>query len=249
VIAADRAGAACPALDEDHHIHSTFSTDAVSTLEQNVAAAQRLGLRVICLADHVRRDSTWVPEFTTAVARLRPTAGVRLLAGVEAKILDVSGRLDLPGDLPGVDRVLIADHQFPGEYGPVHPRDLRAALASGQRSPAEVIDGLITATGRALAQVARPQLAHLFSLLPKVGLDEAQVPGPALDQLARAAHRAGACVEVNEKWGCPSGRVIRAMAGAGVRLVASTDSHDCAAVGGYQRVRRILDEAFTAAEA
>jgi putative hydrolase len=229
-----------PDLDEDHHVHSVFSDDAVSTLDQNVRAAGRRGLRVICFADHVRRDSPWVADYTAAVAALGPVPGLEVVAGVEAKILDGQGHLDLPERLPGVGRVLIADHQFPGAVGPVHPRDIRAQLTAGQRTAAEVIDGLISATARALDQVASPQLAHLFSLLPKMGLAESDVPGPALAQLARAASRAGARLEVNEKWACPSGRTIRAFAAAGVPLVPSTDSHDCADVGQYAKVRDLL---------
>ena len=229
-----------PALDEDHHVHSVFSDDAVSSLDENVRAASRRGLRVICFADHVRRDSPWVADYTAAVAALRPVPGLDVVAGVEAKILDSQGHLDLPAWLPAVDRVLIADHQFPGEAGPVHPRDIRAQLVAGQRSAEEVIDGLISATVRALDQVAIPQLAHLFSLLPKMGLAEAAVPGAALATLARAARRAGARLEVNEKWACPSGRTIRAFAAVGVPLVPSTDSHDCADVGRYRAVPELL---------
>jgi putative hydrolase len=234
---------ALPAPDEDHHVHSVFSDDAVSSLDENVRAARRRGLRVICFADHVRRDSPWVPDYTAAVAALRPVPGLDVVAGVEAKILDSQGHLDLPGQLPGVDRVLIADHQFPGAAGPVHPRDVRAQLAGGQRTAGEVIDGLITATVAALDQVPVPQLAHLFSLLPKMGLAEPEVPGPALAALARAASRAGARLEVNEKWACPSPRTIRAFVAAGVPLVPSTDSHDCADVGRYQTVPELLSAA------
>ena len=129
----------------------------------------------------------------------------------------------------------------------MHPRDVRAELARGERTPGEVIDGLIEATTGALRQVASPQLAHLFSLLPKLGLDESDVPAPALAHLARECRRAGARVEVNEKWACPSARTLRACAAAGVPLVASTDSHDCASVGDYHRIRGLLDAAFASA--
>ena len=229
------------ALDEDHHVHSTFSDDAVSTVAENVRAARDRGLRVLCLADHVRQGSPWVPEFVAAVRGLRPAPGIEVLAGVEAKILNVAGELDLPPSLRGVDRVLIADHQYPGDHGPVPPQDMRDAIERRQCSAADVIDGLIAATLGALER------AHLFSLLPKMGLDEASVPGPALDHLAQGCVRAGARVEVNEKWACPSPRTIRALAAAGVPLVASTDSHDCATIGRYRRVRGILDSASSAA--
>jgi len=238
-------------LDEDHHVHSTFSSDAISTLDQNLDAARERGLRAICLAEHVRRDSTWVPEFLEAVNALRPVPGLDVLAGVEAKILDRTGRLDLPDGFAsadaGLDVVLIADHQFPGDVGPVHPREMRDALIGGLVTAGEVIDCLIDAIAGALPVPERPQLAHMFSILPKMGLDESSVPDRAIAHLARQARIAGARLEVNEKWSCPSARAVRAFAQAGVHLVASTDSHDCRDIGVYAAVRRIADGAFSGA--
>ncbi len=83
----------------------------------------------------------------------------------------------------------------------------------------------------------------MFSLLPKMGLDESQVPGELLGILADQARRAGALVEVNEKWACPSARTLLAFHRAGVPLVASTDSHENLAIGSYAVIRRILAEA------
>ena len=228
------------ALDQDYHVHSTFSRDAVSTLAENVAAARQRGLRVLCLADHVRRDSAWVPEFLAAVHALRPVPGLAVFAGVEAKILDAAGRLDTPERTAGADIVLIADHQFPGDHGPLPPGQVRESLEASRITAGEVIDGLIAATAAALhAAPARPQIAHLFSILPKVGLDESAVPDRAIGHLARHAREAGAQLEVNEKWACPSARTARIFAEAGVPLVASTDSHDCRDVGVYTSVRQI----------
>jgi putative hydrolase len=234
------------ALDEDYHVHSVFS-DGLSTIDENVIVARQRGLRTLCLVDHVRAGTDWVPDFVRAVWPLRGLAGIRILAGVEAKILDRAGRLDLPASIDGIDLVLIADHQFPGDAGPVDPREMAAALASGQATAPDVIACLVQATASAVQRVAsaapRPLIAHLFSVLPKMGLDESQVPDPLLGLLAEQARSAGALVEVNEKWGCPSARALRAFQQAGVPLVASTDSHDCAAVGSYSEVRRILAEA------
>jgi putative hydrolase len=234
-------------LDEDHHVHSTFSSDAVSTVAQNVQTARERGLRALCLAEHVRQDTAWVPQFLAAVDAVRPVPGLDVLAGVEAKILDRSGRLDLPDNIGGVDVVLIADHQFPGEHGPVHPTAMRDAMLGGLVAAAESIDCLIDAIAGALTVPGRPQLAHLFSILPKMGLDESSVPDHAVAHLARQARIAGARLEVNEKWACPSARAVRIFAEAGVHLVASTDSHDCRDIGVYAAVRRIADGAFSGA--
>jgi putative hydrolase len=225
------------ALDEDFHVHSTFS-DGESSLAQNVRAARERPLRTLCLVDHVRRDTEWLPEFTAAVAPFRQQQGPRVLAGVEAKILDTSGRLDLPPGLDGIDLVLIADHQFPGDDGPVHPAQARQAIRRGGMAAAEAIERLCAATASALdATDRRCVLAHLFSLLPKMGLDEALVPEALLAELARRVALAGAMVEVNEKWACPSPRAVAAMTRAGVPVVAGSDSHHCRDVGVYRSVR------------
>jgi putative hydrolase len=235
-------------LAEDYHVHSLFS-DGVSTVAENVGVARQRGLRRLCLVDHVRRDTAWVPRFVQAVQGLREPGGIDILAGVEAKILDRSGRLDLPGaaELAGLDLVLIADHQFPAELGPAEPAKIRAALASGELSPPDAIDCLVEATAHALGMVERPVLAHLFSVLPKIGLAESDVPDRLLGRLADRAAATGAMVEVNEKWSCPSAATLRAFASVGVPLVASTDSHDCQDIGVYFSVARTLDAVFAGA--
>jgi putative hydrolase len=226
------------ALDEDFHVHSAFSDDAVSTVADNVRAARERGLRTLCVADHVRGDTAWVPRLAAAVAACRDQPGPRVLAGVEAKILDTAGRLDLPPRLDNIDLVLIADHQFPADGGPAHPDRVRAALDGGELTAAEAIERLCEATGNALRATDRGRvLAHLFSLLPKLGLDEAMVPGPLLGRLAEQTARAGAMVEVNEKWACPSPRTVAAMLRAGVPVVVGSDSHHCRDVGVYRSVR------------
>jgi putative hydrolase len=226
------------ALDEDFHVHSAFSDDADSTVADNVRAARERGLRTLCVADHVRADTAWVAELAAAVAASRDRRGPRVLAGVEVKILDTAGRLDLPPRLDGIDVVLIADHQFPAEDGPAHPRLVRAAIGDGELDAVAAIERLCEATANALhATERRRVLAHLFSLLPKIGLDEAMVPGPVLDRLAARVARSGATVEVNEKWRCPSPRTVAAMLRAGVPVVAGSDSHHCRDVGVYRSVR------------
>ena len=230
------------ALDEDFHVHSTFS-DGASTLAENVEAARDRELRTLCLVDHVRRDTAWVPDFVAAVETYRHQPGLRVLAGVEAKILDTSGRIDTPPDLSGIDLVLIADHQFPSDDGPVHPAEVRAVISGGGMTAAEAIERLCEATANSLGAGSRSLLAHLFSVLPKIGLDEAMVPDSLLTHLAKRVAHAGTMIEVNEKWSCPSVRTVTAMATAGVSLVAGSDSHHCRNIGMYDSVRQTVSAA------
>jgi putative hydrolase len=231
-------------LRGDFHVHSSFSDDARSTLGQNIAAASAAGLTEVRLTDHVRASTTWVPEFLAAVAAEPVPDGLTVLTGVEAKLLDASGAVDVPAGLTvgaaGVDAIVIGDHQFPGTDGPWSPDETRRRIAEGL-SADDALDLLIEASIRAMERTRHAQLAHWFSILPKVGLAEEQLGPDRLAAWAAAAAATGTLVEVNEKWACPGPEAVVALRAAGARIVASTDSHDAADVGRYDRVTAVLD--------
>ena len=239
-------------LRGDYHVHSTFSDDARSTVSENLAAASAAGLTEIRLVDHVRQSSTWVADFLTTVSAAPIYSDLKVLTGVEAKILNARGELDLPPDLVvgpgGVGAILIADHQFPGLDGAWTPDETKAKLSAGL-SVSDALDLLIGATVAAMESVEWGQLAHCFSILPKIGLAESDLTDEHLAIWAGAAATTGTLIEVNEKWGCPEPRSLRAALDAGAVLVASTDSHVATEVGHYSRVSDILSaaEALTSA--
>ncbi|WP_029258601.1 MULTISPECIES: PHP domain-containing protein [unclassified Microbacterium] len=227
-------------LRGDHHVHSTFSDDAVSTLAQNVEAAAAAGLTTLRLVDHVRQGTTWVPEYLAAVRALRVPDGLAVLTGVEAKILDAAGTLDIPTLPDGIDRILIADHQFPGTAGPLGPSAVRERIAAGWATD-DVLDQLIEALVATMRRYPGNQLAHCFSILPKIGLSEDDLGPERTEAWARAAAETDTLVEVNEKWGCPGVPALTALRRVGGEIVASTDSHDASEVGRYSRVIALLD--------
>jgi len=232
----------------DFHVHSTFSDDAVSTVGENIAAASARGLQTLRLIDHVRASTDWVPSFVAAVAAEPVPEGLEILTGVETKILDGRGSLDLPADLivgaGGVDAIVLADHQFPGPDGPWSPTETRERIAAGL-SPEDALDLLIDALVAAMRAVAfdwfpgAGQLAHCFSILPKVGLSESQLSEEQLERWATAAAETGTLIEINEKWSCPEPRSIAAARAAGAIVVAASDAHTAGDVGRYEGVLRI----------
>jgi putative hydrolase len=229
-------------LHGDHHVHSTFSDDAVSTLADNVAAASSVGLTTLRLVDHVRQSTTWVPEYLTAVRELEVPDGLTVLTGVEAKILTAAGELDIPVLPDGIDRILIADHQFPGVDGPLGPTAVRERIAAGWAT-ADVLDQLVEALIASMRRHPGNQLAHCFSILPKIGLSERELGAQRVEAWARAAAASDTLVEVNEKWACPEPGTLSALRAAGAEIVASTDSHVASDVGRYDRVTALLSDA------
>jgi putative hydrolase len=234
-------------LDRDRHTHTTFSDGAGSPAD-TVAAAVAAGLTAVGISDHVRAGTDWLPAYTAAVRELAGRAALPVGCGVEAKILDTTGRIDLPPRLDGVDYVLLADHRVPLPAGPADPAEVRAAIAAGTLTAAAVVGFLVEATVRALDRTPRPAgLAHLFSVLPKCGLSEVDVPADAVRALAAACRSAGAWVELNEKWRCPSAPVVRLLHAEGVALEAGSDAHRPAAVGGRSYALELAAELEPAA--
>lgn len=237
-----------PSTTVDGHVHSTFSDDAVSTVHENLAAALTVGLTEVTFVDHVRSSTGWVTEMVAAVRALDVPDGLVVRCGVETKLLDVTGRLDLPADAVvgrgALDVVLVGDHQFPGTDGPWSPTQTRERIADGL-SPADAVSLLVEASIAAMTSQPGIQLAHWFSILPKVGLDESDLSDEHLRAWAAAARETGSTIEVNEKWACPGPRAVRAALDVGARLVVATDSHDARDVGRYVRVPSILEAAVS----
>jgi putative hydrolase len=228
-------------LRQDMHVHSTFS-DGRDAIEDNVAQAERLGLTALGYVDHFRADTAWVPEYAAAVRRVRVTTGVRLVCSIEAKLLDTTGALDLPAALDGVEAIFAADHQVPLEDGPAHPREVRERLQRGDLRTEAVLEAIVTATARSLDRAHPVVIAHLFSVLPKIGLEEAAVPEDLLRHLASECKRTGQSVEISERWRCPSARTLRPFAEYGVPIVLSTDSHSSETIGRYAYCAGVVSE-------
>lgn len=226
------------------HVHSTFS-DGTATIEENVAAAERRGLSRVTCVDHVRADTDWVGDFVREVRRVAAGTEIAVWCGLEAKLLDVHGTLDLPADCGGADYVYIADHQVPLADGPVEPRRVREAIAEGRMEAPAVIAAIVEATGHAVARAENVVIAHLFSVLPKLGIDERDVPLVAIQDLAGVAAAAGARVELDERWRCPSARTLTPFLRAGVPILLSSDSHSSRTIGRYDYCLRVLDELAT----
>ena len=231
-------------LRQDFHVHSTFS-DGKGTLQENLAVATAKGLRELGCVDHVRRDTLWVPEYVAAVAALRATTDIKISCGVEAKMLNCAGELDIPDLLAGVDHIYIADHQMPFGNTCLGPREVRELMIKNALTPSDVILALITATSNALRRHRNAVIAHLFSFLPKVGIDESQVPEAQIVGLANVAVQHQAILEFDERWQCPGPRVKAIFAAHNVPMVASSDAHRPEEIGAYQWMPTLYDVAIT----
>ncbi len=230
-----------PALTHDMHVHSTFSGGA-NTIEENVAEAERIGLTELACVEQVRGDTKWIPAYVAAIRDSRQRTPIVLRCAVEAKILDIYGCLDLPAELEGIDAVYAASRQAPSPDGPMNPRSTRERIEAGELDPQMVLRWIVSATVAAVHHREHLVIAHLFSVLPGLGLDERDVPLDLIDSLATAAAESGARVVVDEHWRCPAVRTLRPFLRRGIPLLVGSGSHDSETVGRYDYCAGVLRE-------
>ncbi|HVQ12470.1 MAG TPA: PHP domain-containing protein [Vicinamibacterales bacterium] len=229
------------ALAQDMHVHSTFS-DGANTIEENVAEAERIGLTELTCVDHVREDTSWVPAYVAAVRKSREQTPIVLRCAVEAKILDIYGRLDLPAELDGIDAVYAASHQAPSPDGPMNPRSTRERIEAGELDPQMVLRWIVSGAVAAVRHHEHLVIAHLFSVLPGLGLDERDISLDLIDSLAIAAAQSDARVVVEEQRRCPATRTLRPFVRHGVPLLLGSGSHGSETVGRYAYCAGVLRE-------
>jgi putative hydrolase len=97
----------------DLHIHTISSGHAYSTVMENARAAADKGLEMIAITDHgpTMPGAPHLYHFGNQKVIPEVLFGVRVLKGVEANIIDRSGKLDLPDErLAGLDIILAGLH-------------------------------------------------------------------------------------------------------------------------------------------
>lgn len=122
-------------LEADLHLHTVASGHAYSTIREMAAAAAAKGLKLIAVTDHGLKMPGAPHEyyFNNLVALPRTMEGVEVLRGVEANIIDVDGRLDMPENLlANLDIVLAGFHAGTGFDGRSQEEYTRAAIAALQ---------------------------------------------------------------------------------------------------------------------
>ena len=97
----------------DTHTHTNVSAHAFSTLEENLAAAAKLGLEGIAMTNHgpdLGDGAVWF-HFKSARHLPKYVNGVRLLTGAEADIMDTDGTLDIEDKyLQNLDLIIASFH-------------------------------------------------------------------------------------------------------------------------------------------
>ena len=204
----------------DGHLHSSFS-DGLNTPEEMVIKALELGYKEIVFADHVRRTTDWIPEYVAEIRRLNAKyTDIAIYVGIEAKVIDLDGHLDVRNDLyQQVDFVLAAFHRI--------PCGANAFLTSNQiyRDRNKACALWTEAMLRLLEYGRFSWIAHPTGILSRYHIDLTE----ELElEIAEKAAEATCIMEISCKRGVPTKRFRKLLLQTGVPLIWGSDSHSIA---------------------
>jgi putative hydrolase len=111
----------------DLHMHTSW-TDGKAKVSDILRLSVQQGLNCVAFTEHVRKDTTWFPEFIQEVRfYAEDYFQLKVLVGCEAKALDANGGFDVSEEiLAECDLVLGSVHRFPnGQGGYINVSHLR----------------------------------------------------------------------------------------------------------------------------
>ena len=201
----------------DLHLHSNFS-DGKNSPEEMVVAAISKGLDAVAITDHVRRSTDWLDEYVEDINVLREKYRnkIKVLSGIEAKILDLVGNVDAEVEFfHKVDIVLAAFHGIPTNRGFLDEGEI---LENKNEALMKWNEALMAVLSHPYVTI----IAHPTKILRDFGIE---LPKEMKVAIAGKAKEYGKIFEINIRYSVPDEEFLAILADNGVRMVIGSDSH------------------------
>lgn len=201
--------------DQDYHIHSNYNDHSASnlTIKNVITRAEKIGLKVIAVTEHVRRTSDWVPRYIdemraeTAEAKSNK---LKVIPGFEAKILK-DGSIDCCEEYSKDYFIVASFHTIFG--------DKRLW-----------IDALMTA-------IQNPDVDVIGHLAPEPTFD---LDDQELSDLASLIVSNRKIIELNAKYHRPPPRWLLKFKEHAVRFHLGSDAHSLEEIGNFSRISDLI---------
>ena len=199
-------------LKEDYHIHTNYNNHSPSnlTVKNVVMEAERKGLEIIAITEHVRETSKWIPSYLIDISNYIPQTNVKVIPGFEAKILS-DGNIDC--------REEIARDYF-----------IIASFHTKYHDKAIWINALTKAIENKYVNV----IGHLS---PESSF---QIDSKEIEEFAELLIKHGKIVEINAKYQMPPESWIKIFIKRGVKFHLGSDAHSLNEIGNYESIIKLI---------
>lgn len=199
-------------LKEDYHIHTNYNDHSPSnlTVKNVVMEAERKGLEIIAITEHVRETSKWIPSYLIDISNYIQQTNVKVIPGFEAKILS-DGNIDC--------REEIARDYF-----------IIASFHTKYHDKAIWINALTKAIENKYVNV----IGHLS---PESSF---QIHSKEIEEFAELLIKHGKIVEINAKYQMPPESWIKIFIKRGVKFHLGSDAHSLNEIGNYESIIKLI---------
>ena len=212
----------------DFHMHTKWTDGAQSAQEMHAQAIAQ-GLKYILFSEHARKTSgSWFNEFAAEVRAL-PKDQCLALVGVESKVDDFDGSIDINHEvLQTVDMIMASVHRFPGETGNV--------MGKGKVTGEEAINIEYRLIMAVLENPDVDILGHPFGMSHRrFGVS---VPDRLFKEVIAKAAKTGVAVEINSHYHTNPWELVDWCQEAGALISLGSNAHNVSEVG---RIKRVLE--------
>jgi histidinol phosphatase-like PHP family hydrolase len=201
--------------DQDYHIHCNYNDHSACdlTIKNVIACAEKKGLKIIAITEHVRRTSDWVPRYLDELreeASLVSSSKLKVITGFESKILK-DGSID-------------CCEEYSKDYFIV------ASFHTTFDDKSIWIEALNTA-------IQNPHVNVIGHLAPEPTFDLNDDELSNLASLISSNHK---LIEINAKYHRPPLRWLMKFKEHGVKFHLGSDAHSLEDIGNFSRVYDLI---------
>lgn len=199
-------------LKEDYHIHTNYNdhSDSNLTVKNVVKEAERKGLEIIALTEHVRESSKWIPTYLNEISNYKEKTKVKVISGFEAKILS-DGNIDCREEIAR-DYFIIASF---------HTKYYDKAIWIN-----------------ALKKVIENKYVNVIGhLAPENSFD---INTEEIEEFAKLLRKHDKVVEVNAKYKMPPENWVKIFIKRGVKFHLGSDAHSLSEIGNYASIIKLI---------
>ena len=201
---------------EDYHVHSSYNDHSALdlTVKNALDRAAEVGLKTLAFTEHVRRSSSWVPQYIQEIKNLRESTMTNVIIGFEAKILS-DGSIDCLEEYSEAYFIIASFH----------------SVYSDKK---KWMDALIKT-------IENPHVNVIGHLAPEPTF---HIDGGEIDFIASKIVLHEKIVEINAKYHRPPRDWILSFREKGVRFHLGSDAHSVSEIGRFEKVSdliRLLD--------
>lgn len=225
----------------DYHTHTIFS-HGKGTIEENVDAARKIGLKILAISDHgpghmgfgIKKRK--YKEMRRIIDELNERYDdIEILLGLEANILDIDGHLDVDDEILEMNDILLAGYHFGSK--PVRlVRDMMHHAGN-----------YLSKNGKHNAKLMEANTVSLINAMQRYNIDVLTHPGAKgpidVKRVAKAAAETNTALEINASHGFLTVNQIKEAMEYDIKFSINSDAHHPNDIGNFVKAVRRAEAA------